>query len=68
MSDLVTGTGFAFRRAEPSETEIAPIREKFLVVSHAEALVLGNRELFGRLAVSAMLSCMQRPTATGRLG
>ncbi|MGD0440774.1 MAG: glycosyltransferase [Acidimicrobiales bacterium] len=61
MSDLVTGSGFAFRPgAEPSETEIAPIREKFLVVSRAEALVLGNRELFGRLAASAMLACMEQ--------
>lgn len=61
MGELVTASGFAFQPgAEPSEADIAPIREKFLVVSRAEALVLGNRELFGRLAATAMLPSMQQ--------
>ena len=61
MDELVTASGFSFQRgAEPSDADIASIREKFLVVSRAEALVLGNRELFGRLAARAMLPSMEQ--------
>jgi len=66
MDELVTASGFSFQRgAEPSDADIASIREKFLVVSRAEALVLGNRELFGRLAARAMLLRWSRPTTIG---
>jgi UDP:flavonoid glycosyltransferase YjiC (YdhE family) len=61
MRDLVTASGFAFRQgAGPSEAELAPIREKLPIVSPAEAVVLGNRDLFGRLAATAMLPSMQQ--------
>jgi len=45
---------------EPSEAQIAPIRERLPVVPAAEASVLGNREMFGRLATAAMLPAMER--------
>jgi len=56
LGDMVTRTGFTFHAGgEPDEAEIAPIRERLPVVSREEASVLGNRELFGRLATTAML-------------
>ncbi len=45
---------------EPPEAEVAPIRERLPVAPPAEASVLGNRELFGRLATTAMLPAMAR--------
>lgn len=48
---------------EPSEDEIAPIRERLPVAPAAEASVLGNREMFGRLATAAMLPTMARVLA-----
>ncbi len=61
MGELVTASGFAFRSgAEPPEAEIAPMREKLPVVSRAETLVLGNQELFGRLAAGTMLASMRQ--------
>lgn len=48
---------------EPSETEVAPIRERLPVAPPAEASVLANRELFGRLATTAMLPAMARVLA-----
>lgn len=44
---------------EPAEAEIAPIRELLPVVPSSEASVLGNRELFGRMATAAMLPRMR---------
>ena len=44
---------------EPSEEQVAAIRERLPVAPAAEALVLGNRELFGRLAADAMLAGME---------
>ena len=61
LAQLVDSHGSAFQPGvEPPEADVTPIREKLLVVSRAEALVLGNRELFGRLAATAMLAPMQR--------
>src|SRR5437763_7110083 len=60
MTDMVTRTGFAYRAGgEPTEAEVAPIRERLPVVPPEEAAVLGNRELFGRMATTAMLPSMR---------
>ena len=53
------GLGFA-ACGEPPEELVAPIRERLPVAPAAEASVLGNRELFGRLATTAMLPGMER--------
>jgi UDP:flavonoid glycosyltransferase YjiC (YdhE family) len=59
LTDLVERAGFRFRAGgEPAEAEIAPIREQLPVVPAAEASILGNRELFGRLAARALLPAM----------
>jgi hypothetical protein len=61
ISELVAPTSFSFcPGGEPSEEAVAPIREQLPVLPAAEALVLGNRELFGRLAAPAMLPAMER--------
>jgi len=60
LREMVERAGYPFRAGgEPPETDVAPIREKLPVVSRTEALVLGNRELFGRLAATAMLPAIQ---------
>ena len=57
---MVESAGFRFRAGgEPSEERVAAIRERLPVVPAAEASVLGNRELFGRLATDAMLGAME---------
>jgi UDP:flavonoid glycosyltransferase YjiC (YdhE family) len=64
MGAEVTGRGVRFwSGGEPSEEEIAPIREKLPVVPAGEATVLGNRELFGRMAAGAMLPAMREAFA-----
>ncbi|MCL2396009.1 MAG: glycosyltransferase, partial [Acidimicrobiaceae bacterium] len=61
LEDLVTEAGYAFEPGgEPSEAEVAAIREHLPFVPAAQASVLGNRELFGRLATRAMLPAMER--------
>jgi hypothetical protein len=61
LGDMVRRTGFDFcAGGEPPEAEIAPIREQLPVVPRGEASVLGNRELFGSLATTAMLPSMVR--------
>lgn len=45
---------------EPTEAEVAPIRERLPTAPPAEASELGNRELFGRLAARALLPSMTR--------
>jgi hypothetical protein len=61
---MVDATGHAFRAGgEPAERDIAPIRERLPVIPAREASVLGNRELFGRLATTAMLPAMERVVA-----
>jgi UDP:flavonoid glycosyltransferase YjiC (YdhE family) len=60
LSDLVAATGFPFEAGgEPDEVEVAPIRERLPSAPPAEASILGNRDLFGRLAAQALL-----PTVT----
>jgi UDP:flavonoid glycosyltransferase YjiC (YdhE family) len=59
MAAMVEATGHAYLPGgEPAEAEVAPIRERLPVVAPAEASVLGNRDLFGRLATRAMLPLM----------
>ena len=60
LREMVESAGFRFRTGgEPSEEEVAAIRERLPVAPVAEASVLGNRELFGRLATTAMLAAME---------
>ena len=67
ITDLVDRAGFPFRAGgEPAEAEIAPIREQLPVVPAAEASILGNRELFGRLAARALLPDMAAACAEWR--
>jgi UDP:flavonoid glycosyltransferase YjiC (YdhE family) len=67
LREMVERTGCRFRAGgEPAEAEIAPIRERLPVAPREEAIVLGNRELFGRLAASAMLPAMERTCAQWR--
>src|SRR5512133_18268 len=57
---MVESVGFPFRAGgEPPEERVAAIRERLPVVPAAKASVLGNRELFGRLATAAMLAGME---------
>jgi UDP:flavonoid glycosyltransferase YjiC (YdhE family) len=64
MGAMVTETGHAFREGgEPSEAEIAPLREQLPRLPVAEASVVGNGELFGRLATRAMLPRMSEAVA-----
>jgi UDP-glucoronosyl and UDP-glucosyl transferase len=61
LRDMVIESGFAFWGCgEPTEAEIAPIREQFATASREVASVLGNRELFGRMAAGAMLPELTR--------
>ncbi len=61
MQAMVETAGYEFvAGCEPDESDVAPIRERLPVAPPAEASVLGNRELFGRLATTAMLPPMER--------
>ncbi len=56
MRELIERHGFEFVPGdEPPEAAIAPIRDRLAVAPPAEASILGNRELFARLAATAML-------------
>jgi UDP:flavonoid glycosyltransferase YjiC (YdhE family) len=67
MAEPVARAGFEFRPGgAPAEHEVAAIREQLPIVSRAEAVVLGNRELFGRLAARAMLPAVERLIAGWR--
>jgi UDP:flavonoid glycosyltransferase YjiC (YdhE family) len=60
LREMVESAGLPFwAGGEPSEAEVAAIRERLPVAPAAEASVLGNRELFGRLATAAMLTAMK---------
>ncbi len=64
LAGMVTETGHGFAPGgAPPEAAVAPIREQLPVVPAHEASVLGNRELFGRLATNAMLSAMDEVAA-----
>jgi UDP:flavonoid glycosyltransferase YjiC (YdhE family) len=59
LEGLVAATGHPFLAGgEPPESQVRPIREQLAVAPAEEASVLGNRELFGRLATIPMLAPM----------
>ena len=61
LADMAGATGHPFLAGgEPSEAQVRSIREQLPVLPPHEASVLGNRELFGRLAATAMLAAMER--------
>src|SRR4051794_13434027 len=67
LTGLVEATGHPFVAGdEPPEAVVAPIREQLPVAPAGEASVLGNRELFGRLATTAMRPAMERLFARWR--
>jgi UDP:flavonoid glycosyltransferase YjiC (YdhE family) len=56
LRDMVQGAGFAFWGCgEPTESEIAPIREQLATAPREVASVLGNHDLFAQMATTAML-------------
>ena len=64
LREMVELTGHPFSAGgEPDEAEVAPIRERLPVAPPEEASILGNRDLFGRLATTAMLPGMGRACA-----
>jgi UDP:flavonoid glycosyltransferase YjiC (YdhE family) len=67
LAAMVEATGHSYTAGgEPPEEVVAPIREQLPVVPARQASVLGNRELFGRLAASAMLPAVGRVLAGWR--
>jgi UDP:flavonoid glycosyltransferase YjiC (YdhE family) len=67
LAGLVRATGHPFLAGgEPAEEQVRPIREQLAVLPPREAAVLGNRELFGRLAATAMLAPMEQAAADWR--
>src|SRR5262249_34026253 len=61
LAGMVSATGHRFLAGgEPPEAQVGPIREQLPVLPPDEASVLGNRELFGRLAATAMLAAMEQ--------
>src|SRR5262245_39519911 len=61
LREMVEAAAFDFvAGGEPPESAIAPIREQLAVAPAYEASVLGNRELFGRLATDAMLPAVEQ--------
>jgi UDP:flavonoid glycosyltransferase YjiC (YdhE family) len=59
LQEMVERAGYPFAPGgEPPEAVVAPIRERLPVASAHEASRLGNRELFARLATTAMLPRM----------
>jgi Erythromycin biosynthesis protein CIII-like, C-terminal domain/Erythromycin biosynthesis protein CIII-like, N-terminal domain len=60
LAGMVAESGHPFSGGgAPPEAEVAPIREQIPAVAAREASVLGNRELFGRLATAALLPHME---------
>ena len=61
LGEMVELVGYPFEPGgEPPEAAVAPIRERLPVALPREASVLGNRDLFGRLATRAMLPRMEQ--------
>jgi len=58
IEGLVTDAPF-WACGEPAEGDVAEIREQLPVANAQQAAVLANRELFGRLATTAMLPRME---------
>lgn len=67
LRDMVGGRQF-WACGEPSESDVARIREQLPVVSAEEASILGNRDLFGRLATTAMLPRVEEAFAIWKPG
>jgi UDP:flavonoid glycosyltransferase YjiC (YdhE family) len=64
LVDIVRRAGYALRTGgEPPEAVVAPIRERLPVAPAGEASLLGNRDLFGRMATTALLPGMRRACA-----
>lgn len=64
LAETVQMAGFTFVSGEElPESKVAPITERLPLAPPEEASVLGNRELFGRLAASAMLPTMEKACA-----
>ena len=60
LAVMVAETGHRFAAGgEPPDQAVARIRERLPIAPAHEASVLGNRELFGRLATTAMLPAME---------
>ena len=69
LAGMVRATGHPFLAGgEPPEARVRPIREQLPVLPPHEASVLGNRELFGRLAATAMLAAMDQAVRDWRPG
>ncbi len=67
LTEMVERFGLAFHPdAEPPEDEVGAIRERLPVAAPLEASILGNRELFGRLATTAMLPAMEETCSQWR--
>jgi UDP:flavonoid glycosyltransferase YjiC (YdhE family) len=64
LRDMARRAGFEFRAGgEPPEAEVAPIRERLPIAPARQASLLGNRDLFGRMATTAMLPGMRQACA-----
>jgi UDP:flavonoid glycosyltransferase YjiC (YdhE family) len=64
LDDMVRRAGHVFvSGGEPAQGDVASIRERLPVASPAEASVLGNRDLFARMAAAAMLPATARVCA-----
>ena len=69
LTGMVRATGHPFLAGgEPSEEQVRPIRERLPILPAQEASVLGNRDLFGRLAAMAMLTAMEQAVRDWRPG
>ena len=65
---MVELAGYPFRAGgEPAEEVVAPMRDRLPFLPAREASLVGNRDLFGRLATEAMLPGMERTCTGGRL-
>ena len=55
LEPMIRRDGFDFAEGgEPPEHAIAPLRDRLAIASPSDASVIGNRDLFGRLAATAM--------------
>lgn len=67
LASLVKATGHRFvAGGEPDDAEIAELREQLAIVDADTATALGNRDLFGRRATSAILPSMRQVIRTWR--
>ena len=67
LAGTAEATGHPFRiGADPPAEELAAIWQRFQMVPQAEAAVLANREIFGRLDTAAMLPALEEACDTWR--